>query len=46
MLDAARRTLVAEGRPSDLRDRSNDPQVLRFFRREAEDAAPGRSQTA
>jgi phospholipid/cholesterol/gamma-HCH transport system ATP-binding protein len=46
MLDAARRTLVAEGRPSDLRDRSNDPQVLRFFRREAEDAAPGRRQPA
>ena len=46
MLDAARKTLVAEGRPSDLRDTSNDPQVLRFFRREAEDTAPGRSQTA
>ena len=46
MLDAARRTLVAEGRPSDLRDTSNDPQVLRFFRRGAEEPAPGRSLTA
>jgi phospholipid/cholesterol/gamma-HCH transport system ATP-binding protein len=46
MLDAARKTLVAEGRPPDLRDTSNDPQVLRFFRREAEGQAPGRSQPA
>lgn len=46
MLDAARKTLIAEGRPSDLRDTSTDPQVLRFFRREAEEPAPGRSQTA
>lgn len=46
MLDAARKTLVATGRPADLRDTSNDPQVLRFFRREAEDGAPGRSQPA
>jgi len=37
MLDAARKTVVAEGRPGDLRDRSGDPAVRRFFRREAED---------
>jgi phospholipid/cholesterol/gamma-HCH transport system ATP-binding protein len=44
MLDASRRTLVAEGRPAELRDRSTDPVVLRFFRREAEPPAPGRSE--
>jgi phospholipid/cholesterol/gamma-HCH transport system ATP-binding protein len=44
MLDASRRTLVAEGRPADLRDRSTDPVVRRFFRREAEPPAPPRSE--
>jgi phospholipid/cholesterol/gamma-HCH transport system ATP-binding protein len=44
MLDAARKTLVAEGRPADLRDGSRDPAVLRFFRREAEPPAPRRSE--
>ena len=44
MLDASRRTLVAEGRPADLRDGSTDPAVLRFFRREAEPPAPSRSE--
>jgi phospholipid/cholesterol/gamma-HCH transport system ATP-binding protein len=34
MLDRARRTIVAEGRPQDLRDRSTDPWVRAFFRRE------------
>lgn len=34
MLDRARRTIVAEGRPSDLRDTSTDPWVRAFFRRE------------
>jgi phospholipid/cholesterol/gamma-HCH transport system ATP-binding protein len=46
MLDASRRTLVAEGRPAELRDRSTDPAVLRFFRREAEPPAPPRSETS
>lgn len=35
MLDRARRTIVAEGRPADLRDTSSDPWVRAFFRREA-----------
>jgi len=42
MLEAARKTLVAEGRPADLRDRSDDPAVRRFFHREAEDDDSGR----
>lgn len=35
MLDRSRRTIVAEGRPADLRDGSSDPWVRAFFRREA-----------
>lgn len=35
MLDRARRTIVAEGRPAELRDTSGDPWVRSFFRREA-----------
>jgi phospholipid/cholesterol/gamma-HCH transport system ATP-binding protein len=35
MLDRARRTIVAEGRPADLRDASADPWVRAFFRRQA-----------
>jgi phospholipid/cholesterol/gamma-HCH transport system ATP-binding protein len=35
MLDAATRTIIAEGKPADLRDRSPNPWVQRFFRREA-----------
>jgi phospholipid/cholesterol/gamma-HCH transport system ATP-binding protein len=42
MLEAARKTLVAEGRPAELRDRSDDPAVRRFFHREAEDDDSGR----
>ncbi len=42
MLDAERKTVVAEGRPADLRDRSEDPAVRRFFRREAEESESGR----
>lgn len=34
MLDRARRTVVAEGRPAELRDTSPDPWVRAFFRRE------------
>lgn len=35
MLDRARRTIVAEGRPADLRDTSPDPWVRAFFRRQS-----------
>lgn len=34
MLDKARRTIVAEGHPAELRDHSTDPFVRAFFRRE------------
>lgn len=46
MLDAAKRTLVAEGRPRELSETSDDPAVRRFFRREAEGGGdePQRSQ--
>jgi phospholipid/cholesterol/gamma-HCH transport system ATP-binding protein len=33
-LDAGSRTMIATGRPTDLRDRSPDPRVRRFLRRE------------
>jgi phospholipid/cholesterol/gamma-HCH transport system ATP-binding protein len=36
LLDMEARTAIAEGRPADLRDRSRDPRVRRFFRRELE----------
>ncbi|HXX30527.1 MAG TPA: ATP-binding cassette domain-containing protein [Myxococcaceae bacterium] len=39
MLDAKRRTIIAEGKPADLRDHSRDPAVRQFFRREAEPEA-------
>jgi phospholipid/cholesterol/gamma-HCH transport system ATP-binding protein len=32
LLDREARTIVAEGRPADLRDHSRDPRVRRFFR--------------
>jgi len=35
MLDAARKTILAEGRPAELRDHSPDPWVRQFFNREA-----------
>jgi phospholipid/cholesterol/gamma-HCH transport system ATP-binding protein len=35
MLDAARKTIIAEGKPADLRDHSTDPVVRQFFRRQA-----------
>lgn len=35
MLDRARRGIVAEGRPAELRDHSPDPWVRAFFRRQA-----------
>lgn len=40
MLDRARRTIVAEGRPADLRETSRDPWVRAFFRRERAAGAP------
>lgn len=39
MLDAVRKTIVAEGAPADLRDHSEDPRVRQFFLRQAEPAA-------
>ncbi len=41
MLDKARRTIVASGPPEELRDTSDDPYVLAFFRREAVATAAG-----
>lgn len=38
MLDRRTRGVIAEGKPAELRDRSGDPYVRRFFRREAESA--------
>jgi phospholipid/cholesterol/gamma-HCH transport system ATP-binding protein len=35
MLDTSARTIIAEGKPADLRDHSDDPRVRQFFRREA-----------
>jgi phospholipid/cholesterol/gamma-HCH transport system ATP-binding protein len=39
LLDTDARTIIAEGRPADLRDHSTDPRVRRFFRREADEGA-------
>ena len=36
MVDAARKTIIAEGKPAELRDHSEDPVVRQFFRREAD----------
>jgi phospholipid/cholesterol/gamma-HCH transport system ATP-binding protein len=36
MLDKRKKGIIAEGRPQDLRDHSDDPYVRHFFRREAE----------
>ncbi|MBN2128907.1 MAG: ATP-binding cassette domain-containing protein [Sedimentisphaerales bacterium] len=35
MLDKAKKTIIATGKPQELRDRSEDPVVRQFFRREA-----------
>jgi phospholipid/cholesterol/gamma-HCH transport system ATP-binding protein len=40
MLDNHKRTIIAEGRPAQLRD-SNDPWVHRFFNREPDAVASG-----
>ena len=39
MLDARTKTMIAEGKPADLRDHSDDPYVRQFFLRQAEAAA-------
>ena len=36
MLDSRTRTVIAEGRPAELRESATDPWVRRFFNREAE----------
>lgn len=36
MLDKRKQGIIAEGRPQDLRDHSEDPYVRKFFHREAE----------
>jgi phospholipid/cholesterol/gamma-HCH transport system ATP-binding protein len=36
MLDKRKQGIIAEGRPQDLRDHSENPYVRKFFRREAE----------
>ena len=41
MLDARTKTMIAEGKPADLRDHSDDPYVRQFFLRQAEPAAAG-----
>lgn len=44
MLDPVSRRIIAEGKPSELRDRSADPRVRQFFNRQpdtAAHAAPG-----
>jgi phospholipid/cholesterol/gamma-HCH transport system ATP-binding protein len=39
MLDARTKTMIAEGKPADLRDHSDNPYVRQFFLRQAEPAA-------
>ena len=39
MLDARTKTMIAEGRPADLRDHAKDPYVRQFFLRQADPAA-------
>jgi len=41
MLDSHTRTIIAEGRPTELRDRSADPWVRRFFNRQPDAVASG-----
>jgi phospholipid/cholesterol/gamma-HCH transport system ATP-binding protein len=36
MVDSKQQTIIAEGKPADLRDHSQDPVVRQFFRREAD----------
>lgn len=39
MLDPVSRSIIAEGMPADLRDKSTDPRVRQFFNREPDKAA-------
>jgi phospholipid/cholesterol/gamma-HCH transport system ATP-binding protein len=41
MLDAETQTMIATGKPAELRDHSENPRVRQFFLREAEPAAAG-----
>jgi phospholipid/cholesterol/gamma-HCH transport system ATP-binding protein len=41
MVDARARTIIAQGKPEDLRENSSDPWVRRFFNREADPDQPG-----
>jgi phospholipid/cholesterol/gamma-HCH transport system ATP-binding protein len=43
MLDGRSKSIMASGSPSELRERSEDPRVQRFFRREAAPAEEGAS---
>jgi phospholipid/cholesterol/gamma-HCH transport system ATP-binding protein len=44
MLDARRKTIIAEGAPADLRDHSEDPYVRQFFLRQAEPTAAANTE--
>jgi phospholipid/cholesterol/gamma-HCH transport system ATP-binding protein len=41
MLDGRTRTIIAEGRPTELREHAADQRVRRFFNREPDAAASG-----
>jgi phospholipid/cholesterol/gamma-HCH transport system ATP-binding protein len=44
MLDPASRSIIADGKPTELRDGSSDPRVRQFFNRQptaAHPAGPG-----
>jgi phospholipid/cholesterol/gamma-HCH transport system ATP-binding protein len=45
MLDAKRKTIIAEGSPEDLRDHAEDPYVRQFFQRQAEPLAGTRRES-
>jgi phospholipid/cholesterol/gamma-HCH transport system ATP-binding protein len=45
MLDARTKTMIAEGRPADLRDHSENPYVRQFFLRQADPAAAAREES-
>jgi phospholipid/cholesterol/gamma-HCH transport system ATP-binding protein len=49
MLDAQTRTMIAQGKPAELRDHSDNPRVRQFFLRKADEeraAPPGRSEVS
>jgi phospholipid/cholesterol/gamma-HCH transport system ATP-binding protein len=43
MLDGRTRTIIAEGKPAELRDNATDPWVRRFFNREPDPITPAHS---